>query len=90
MTPAVLAGSAHHHQASVLQLEAVGLFTFDSRLALEEKPSRAAERKCSNRRVFSQFRLIVRMHAHIVAAVAIVVEEDVVERGFGCFFDSRL
>ncbi len=43
VTPAVLTGSTHHHQATVLELDAVGLFTFDAGLAFEQKPTGAPQ-----------------------------------------------
>ena len=42
VTPAVLAGSAHDHQATVFELETMGLFPFDPRFAFEQKAAGAA------------------------------------------------
>ena len=78
--PAVLAGSSHHHQTAMFQLEAVRLFTFDASFTFEQEPSSTAQRQCCDCRVFAELRLVVGMHAHIVATIAIVVEKDVIER----------
>ena len=79
-----LAGAAHDEQAAGRQLESAALAV--ARAARHQRqPPRGAERQRRHDRIGSQLRLVVRVQAHVVAAVAIAVEQDVVEMRAGEF-----
>ena len=79
MAPAVLAGATHDHETAMFKLEAVRFFAFDACFTLEQKASRAAKRQRSNGGIFTELGLIVGVHAHIVSAISVVIEQDMIE-----------
>ena len=77
-----LTRSAHHEQAPVVQLDRAGRPEPRAPWLQDESPRRA-ERECGDDRVEAELGLIVRVETDTVGAVAVAVEQNVIEGDAG-------
>lgn len=87
MPPVQLASGPHHEQAPVRQRQIVPFAGLD---VLEREGSRRAERQGRDDRIGAQFRLVVRVVAHGIAAVPVSIQKNAVECRVRRCFDAML